>query len=140
MHEKDCLFCKIIRGEIPTHFKIYEDEETLAFLDIQPVNPGHVLVITKDHFENLYTTPDETLCRVIMTVKKMAVAVKNGLGVDGINLAMNNETESGQKVPHTHIHIIPRTNNDGLTHWKQRDYVPGEAEEIAKKIKEELKN
>src|SRR5581483_2190419 len=104
---QDCVFCKIVSGEIPAE-KVYEDEYTLAFMDIHPSNPGHVLVIPKDHFENLYTIPDEELCRLMLSVKKVAIAVKHGTLADGIHLVMNNEKPGGQLVFHAHIHIIPR--------------------------------
>lgn len=132
-HDTDCIFCKIIDGEIPAH-KVYEDDFTFAFLDINPNNHGHTLVIPKDHFENIYGLPDETLCRLMITVKKIALAVKNGMDADGVNIGMNNESAAGQLVNHAHVHIIPRFVNDGLIHWAAKTYLPGEAETAAKKI------
>ncbi len=110
----------------------------MAFLDIRPNNPGHTLVVPKDHFENIYTTPDETLARTILSAKKVAVAIKNSLDADGINIGMNNEEAAGQVIFHTHIHIIPRYKTDGFKHWPQKEYKEGEAETIAEKIKNEL--
>lgn len=135
--EENCVFCKIIDGSIPTA-KVYEDDETLAFLDINPNNHGHTLVIPKDHYENIYGTPAETLCRMIMTAQKMAVAVKNGVDADGVNIHMNNESAAGQEVFHAHIHVIPRYNEDGYKHWGHKPYKEGEAEVIQEKIKEQL--
>jgi len=135
----ECIFCKIVSGEIPSK-KIYEDDHTLAFLDIRPVNPGHTLVIPKDHFENIYTLPDETLARLSLTTKKVALALKDALDADGINLNMNNEAGAGQVIFHAHIHVIPRKPNDGLTLWPQKDYKEGEAESIAQKIIESIKD
>lgn len=135
----DCIFCKVIAGEIPAR-KVYEDSETLAFLDINPNTKGHTLVVPKDHFENIYTIPDEALCRVAITVRKVATALRNGTDADGINLIVNNETAAGQEVPHVHFHVIPRHNDDGLTHWPHVSYNEGEAEEILEKITAELKN
>ncbi len=132
--EENCIFCKIVAGEIPAT-KIYEDDYTIAFLSTQPNNPGHALVIPKDHFENIYGLPDETLCRMIITVKKVALAIKNGINADGINLGMNNEVPAGQAIFHAHIHIIPRKENDGLISWTTKAYLPGEADEVAMKIK-----
>lgn len=132
---ENCIFCKIAKGEIPSH-KVYEDEHVLAFLDIRPVNAGHTLVIPKDHFENIYTTPDETWARISLAVKKVALAVKEGVDADGINLSMNNEAPAGQVIFHAHVHIIPRKIDDGLTLWPQKDYNEGEAATIAEKIKE----
>ncbi len=134
----DCVFCKIISGELPSH-KVYEDEHTLAFLDNKPVNHGHCLVIPKDHFENIYTTPDETWARTLLTVRKVAVAIKNACEADGINISMNNEAAAGQVIWHSHIHIIPRFegDKDRLPLWPQQQ-LPSDPVEIAKKISLEL--
>ncbi len=138
-HQADCVFCKIIQNEIPA-IKIYEDETTLAFLDIRPVNKGHVLVIPKDHFENVYTTPAELWCRVMLTVQKVAIAVKNAVSADGLNIIMNNESAAGQIVFHTHVHIVPRENEDGFMHWPGKAYdSENEAKELGEKMVEALK-
>lgn len=130
----DCIFCKIVGGELPAN-KILETETTLAFLDIDPVNHGHSLIIPKEHFENIYEIPDETLGDVIKTAKRVAKGVKKGLGVDGVNVTMNNEPAAGQVVFHLHIHVIPRYHNDGHKHWKgARKYEEGEKEEVTEKI------
>ena len=135
MEAPDCVFCKIVSGAIPA-VKIYEDDETLAFLDIQPVNPGHALVIPKDHFENIYDIPAEAWLRVALAAQKVALAVKNGMSADGINLGMNNESAAGQLVPHAHIHVIPRINEDGFKHWGHNLYKDNdEMTETAEKIK-----
>lgn len=130
----NCIFCKIIASEIPAT-KIYEDDFTLAFLDISPVHPGHTLVIPKDHFENIYTIPPELYCRVQMTAQKVAIAVRNAMDADGINIIINNESAAGQVVDHSHIHIIPRHNDDGLTHWAHKPYTN---EEEVQKVKEKI--
>lgn len=133
--ETNCLFCKIISGEIPST-RVYEDEQVLAFLDINPVNIGHTLVIPKQHFIHLYETPDEILGRMISTAKKIGIALKNALSADGINLEMNNDPVAGQVIFHAHIHIVPRFSGDGFTHWKgARGYEPNEATQTAEKIK-----
>jgi histidine triad (HIT) family protein len=106
----DCVFCKIINNEAPSD-KVYEDEHTVAFLTLHPDTPGHTLVIPKDHFENMYGITDEAMARLALSVKKVAVAVKNGLEADGLNVVMNNESIAGQIVFHVHIHIIPRYGN-----------------------------
>ena len=105
--EKDCLFCKIISGEIPSA-KVYEDEYSFAFLDINPINPGHTLLVPKRHFANLYETSDETLKELTPIIKKLAIAVKKAVSADGINIGMNNDPAAGQLVFHAHFHIIPR--------------------------------
>lgn len=133
---RNCVFCNIANGKIPST-KIYEDSETLAFLDISPVNKGHVLVIPKDHHENVYDMPAETWCRVMLTAQKVAVAVKNALDADGINISMNNESAAGQDVFHAHIHIIPRYNDDGhLSRWSHTKYDSDEEKSaLADKVK-----
>ncbi|MFH1956128.1 MAG: HIT family protein [Patescibacteria group bacterium] len=133
----DCIFCKIVNGEIPAE-KIYEDENVLAFLDITPVNPGHVLLIPKEHYENLYDLPDETLKQLAPIIKKLAIAVKKGVNAEGINIGMNNERSAGQLVPHAHFHIMPRFSNDGHQHWHGQPYNEGEAKITSEKIKKFL--
>lgn len=130
----DCLFCKIISGEIPCT-KVYEDATVLAFLDINPVNIGHTLVIPKAHHINLYETPDETLAQMSVIIKKLSIAIKSALGADGINIEMNNDSVAGQIIFHTHLHIVPRFSGDGFTHWHgARGYNENEMPEVAQKI------
>lgn len=129
----ECVFCKIIAKEIPS-YKVYEDESTLAFLDIAPVNPGHTLVISKKHYVNIEEISEEELCKVMKAVKKVGKAVKDGLGAVGYNVVSNNDPIAGQMVPHLHWHVIPRIENDGLPPWPQKEYKEGEAEEIIRKL------
>lgn len=129
-----CIFCKIIAGEIPS-YKVYEDENILAFLDINPVNPGHTLVVPKKHVFNIEETGEEILCQIIKTVKKVGWSLKKNLTAPGYNVQVNNESAAGQIVPHLHFHVVPRLENDGLKLWPQKKYQAGEAEEILKKIK-----
>lgn len=133
-----CIFCRIVNGKIPCA-KVYEDRDTLAFLDIGPVNKGHTLVVPKKHYETLLDMPDEILCAVSKAVKKVSNAVKEGMGMPGFNVMQSNYRVAGQLVPHYHVHIIPRTETDGLKHWAQGKYAEGEAEAAAEKIKGVLK-
>ena len=133
----DCIFCKIIKGEIPCT-KVYEDDNVLAFLDIGPVNKGHTLVIPKEHHETILDMPEELLCAVASAVKKVSKAIAHGTGCDGFNVLQSNYKASGQLVPHYHAHIIPRLESDGLKHWPQGKYDEGEADEIAEKIRKSL--
>ena len=131
----DCVFCKIAKGEIPAD-KIYEDDKFFAFLDINPNNPGHALIIPKAHYKNLYELPDEVLSEMAPLIKKLANAVKKGINADGINIIMNNDSAAGQIVHHAHFHIIPRFANDGLRHWPGKPYSSKEeSTKIAEKIK-----
>ena len=134
----DCLFCKISKGEIPSS-KVYEDKQTFAFLDIAPVHPGHTLVILKNHHEMLSEIPEKDLGHLFKAVQKVAKGVRKGTGCDGINIGMNNGKAAGQLVPHAHIHVIPRYTNDGLRHWPQSRYKPGQEKQIQKNIQQEIK-
>ncbi|MFA5023559.1 MAG: HIT family protein [Patescibacteria group bacterium] len=129
-----CIFCKIINQEIPC-YRVYEDDKVLAFLDIEPVNPGHILVLPKIHYQNFEDINETDLSALILTVKKIGKLLKDKLGVDGYNVHENNNPIAGQEIPHLHFHIIPRYAGDGLGHWPGKSYQPGEAEEIIKKLK-----
>jgi len=129
----ECLFCKIIAGEIPSN-KVYEDDQTFAFLDIAPCNPGHTLVIPKEHYINIEEVPEELLEKVITSVKKVGAMIKDSLGAEGYTVQVNNDPVAGQVIPHLHLHIIPRHENDGHRLWKQGKYLSGEAEEIINKL------
>ena len=131
----DCIFCKIVKGEIPCQ-KIYEDEDFLAFLDIRPINKGHALLIPKEHHENLLDMPDEL--KVTPVLKKVARAVYEAMGASAFNIGMNNFSDAGQVVLHSHWHIIPRYPEDGLQHWPGHDVSSEELEEVQKRIKEKL--
>lgn len=131
------IFEKIIAREIPANI-IYEDEDTLAFLDIAPNNPGHTLVIPKVHARNLLDISEESWLAVMRTVRKLAPIIKEAVDADGINLAMNNESAAGQVVFHAHVHIIPRHEGDGFTHFPQGKYEEGEADAIAAKLRAAL--
>ena len=133
----NCIFCKIIAGEI-TSYKVYEDDKTLAFLDISPVNPGHTLVIPKEHYANMSELPDEILCHLAKVVKKIAPAILSAVGSQGFNLGLNNGSVSGQLVDHFHWHIMPRFEDDGWELWHGKTYGEGQAEEIIEKIKQSL--
>jgi len=134
----DCIFCKIIKGEVQAD-KIYEDEHTLAFLNIRPINHGHALVIPKEHYRNIFDMPEEVFCSLVGPIKKVARAVKEVTGAQGINVSINNEPAAGQVVFHAHFHIIPRFTEDGLKHWGDKKCKDGELEKIAEKIKARLK-
>lgn len=129
-----CIFCKIVAGEIPSH-RVYENESTLAFLDVAPVNPGHTLVIPKEHYQNIEEVPKDVLCEVMQAVKIIGSKFKKNLGVAGYNIMENNDPLAGQIIPHLHFHVIPRQEGDGLKLWPQGKYSEGEAEEVVKSLK-----
>ena len=115
MTNTDCIFCKIVAGEIPCT-KVYEDEDILCFMDIGPIIKGHTLVIPKKHYDPITQTPDDVLCKLITTAKRVAAAQCDSLQADGCNIIQNNGKVSGQEVPHIHFHVIPRFEQDGH-HW-----------------------
>jgi len=134
----DCIFCKIANGDIPCN-KVYEDELTLAFLDINPVNPGHTLVIPKKHSRNIFDIKQEDFEAVMQTTLKVANAIKSSLDVDGINLFQCNEPAATQEVFHFHMHIIPRFKEDSVDlKWGQKQAKPDELKKMAEKIKLEF--
>src|SRR5215831_10393411 len=125
----DCVFCKIRDGQIPA-FRIHEDERTLTFMDINPLNSGHCLVATKTHAPTIFDADEEDLRAVIAVAKKVAAAIQQGLRPDGLNLLQANGAAAFQSVPHFHLHLIPRWNNDGKGFdWK---LVPGNRDQILK--------
>jgi histidine triad (HIT) family protein len=128
-----CIFCKIIAGEIPA-YKVYEDEKFLAFLDIKPINPGHALVVPKNHYANLSEIPETELSNLILRVKKVAALLTEKLNFSDYTISENNGPLAGQSVSHIHFHIIPRFANDKLSDWEHKEYQLGEAEEIIKKL------
>ena len=134
----NCIFCKIVKGEIPAA-KIYEDEYASAFLDANPNNHGHTLVVPKTHAKNILDVSEDTLARMMPVVKKVSKAVFEGMGAAGLNITINNERPAGQVIFHLHIHIIPRFEGDGLKVWTRKmPYKNGEMEQVAEKIKNAL--
>ncbi len=125
----DCVFCKIRDGQIPS-FKIHEDERTLTFMDINPLNSGHCLVVTKAHAATIFEADAEDLTAAIAAAKQVARAIQEALKPDGLNLLQANGAAAFQSVPHFHLHLIPRWTNDGKGFdWKP---VPGNREAIMK--------
>ena len=125
----DCVFCKLRDGQIPS-MKIFEDETTIAFMDINPINSGHCLIITKAHAVNIYEAELPDLQAAIATAQRVALAIRDGLKPDGLNMLQANGPAAFQSVLHFHLHLIPRWNNDGKGFdWK---LVPGNREQIMK--------
>ena len=125
----DCVFCKIRDGQIPS-FKIHEDERTVTFMDINPLNSGHCLVVTKAHAATIFEADVEDLMAAIAAAKRVALAIREALKPDGLNILQANGAAAFQSVPHFHLHLIPRWANDGKGFdWKP---VPGNREVIMK--------
>jgi len=125
----DCVFCKIRDGQIPS-MKVYEDEATLAFMDINPLNSGHCLVVTRRHAATLWEAEVADLQAAIATARKVALGLREALKPDGLNVLQANGAAAFQSVPHFHLHLIPRWVRDG----KGFDWtpVPGDREQITR--------
>lgn len=134
---EDTIFAKIIRREISADI-VYEDDDTLAFLDVRPTNPGHTLVIPKSAAQNIFDISDEALTAMARTARKITPAIVSAVGAKGLNMVMNNGRDAGQIIFYAHIHLIPRFTDDGLTPWADKEYAPGEAKTIADKIRIEI--
>ena len=113
MSDPNCIFCKIIAGEIPC-WKIYEDDHVLAYLDIGPLSEGHCLIIPKKHYVTIDQMPADEAATCMAVVPKLSKAVIAATGAAGWNVLQNNHQVAGQAVDHVHIHIIPRNDGDGL--------------------------
>ena len=134
----DCIFCKIISGELPS-YSLYEDEYTFSFLDIHPVNKGHVLVISKKHYADFLDVDTETLIALTKSAHTISQAVKKGVSADGCNVTTNAGAAAGQVIFHMHWHIIPRFKDDGLKLWpSQGDYTQDDAQAIQEAIVQNL--
>ena len=133
----DCLFCKIIKKEIPSAV-IFEDNDTMAFLDIAPVNKGHVLIVPKVHSDDFISTEDEVIDKVFRTAKKISNAIVKATGAHGVNISVNNGAAAGQVIFHLHAHIIPRFEEDGLKPWPKVSYSENEMKEFAEMIKKAI--
>ena len=129
-----CIFCRIAKGEMPCN-KIYEDDDVIAFLDINPINEGHTLVVPKKHFDKFSETDDQELEILIKAVKKIANAIKVAMNADGYNIGVNNERVAGQLVYHVHFHIIPRFDGDALENWKGKNVSSNELKQTCEEIK-----
>ena len=130
----DCLFCKIVAKQIPAEI-VYEDEQCLAFLDIKPVNLGHVLLIPKAHHRMLVDTPNELLATIIVLAKKLMLAIQKAMSADFVVLSV-----VGIDVPHLHFHLLPRYHQDGLANfWPTKSVTSEEQRRVTKKIRVALK-
>ena len=133
-----CIFCKIVDGQIPST-TIFEDENVKVILDIAPAAKGHAILLVKQHVANIFELDSEVAGKVFSVVPKVAKALKEELGCDGMNILQNNGVEAGQTVFHLHIHFIPRWKEDTIQiKWTPNSYADGEADQIAKAVKERL--
>lgn len=129
---QDCIFCRVAKGEIP-HNRVYEDNNFVAFLDINPIKKGHTLLIPKEHSVWMQDTDDKIISDIFILTKKIMLAMKKGLGCEYIQILI-----IGKDVPHFHIHLIPRDLKDNLLQSIAQKYEDGEQVEVIKKITREL--
>jgi histidine triad (HIT) family protein len=136
-YDPDNIFAKILRGEIPCH-KIYEDEDTLAFLDIMPRTEGHVLVITKEKARDLFDIKPEALAKLMAVVQKLAPKIQEAIGAEGVLIQQFNGAAAGQTVFHLHVHILPRKEGEALKphagKMEDQAKLAATAEKIRKKL------
>jgi histidine triad (HIT) family protein len=135
MAHEDCIFCKVLAGEIPSE-RIYEDEHTVAVMDINPWTRGHAVVIPRKHAANLFEIEDEELEHVAVAAKRVATAMRDRLDCDGLNLLQSNGAAAWQTIFHLHFHVIPRYEGDPLelpTRPKPAD--PEELAAVAREIR-----
>jgi len=140
-----CPFCRIASGKAPASI-VYEDATVLAFMDLNPANVGHILVVPKEHLENIYEAPEKVLAEMFSVVKKVSAAVKKTVGAEGISILQLNGRAAGQSVMHFHVHIIPRFRGDPIStaigamigHQGFEKPERRDLDEIAKKIRGNL--
>jgi len=131
----DCIFCKIIKGELPS-YKIYEDDDILVILDRFPRNTGECLVLTKKHFNNLFDLDPSLGAKIFDISRRVALSIKEAYPIDGLNLLQNNGESAGQQINHFHLHVIPRYDKDSVViQGKTIDPADAEFIEVSGKIK-----
>jgi len=135
----ECIFCQIIQKKVPSRI-VFEDDISVAFLDINPANPGHIIVIPKEHRETLLNIPVDELKKISANIQAIAVAALKSTNASGFNILQNNGQDAGQLIPHVHFHIIPRFKDDGLNLgvMRQHKMEPAEMDKIASRIKSSI--
>ena len=134
----DCIFCKLVAGQIPAT-RVYEDEHTLAFMDLGQVNPGHVLVAVKKHAANVFELEEAQAEAVARAVLKISRALKKAFAPEGLSVYQANGKPAGQTVFHYHVHVLPRHAGDGMELvWLVKNPTREKLEEHAAKIREKL--
>ena len=138
MRDANCIFCKIIGGEIPSN-TIYEDDEFKVILDASPASKGHALILPKEHYADIYEIDEKTAVHAMQLAKKLAKHMTDVLKCDGFNIVQNNGECAGQTVFHFHMHLIPRYQGDtvGIT-WTPGELSDQDKEEILSKVRAQL--
>lgn len=136
MRKDDCIFCKLANGDIPTN-AVYEDDVVKAIFDLSPASKGHIIILPKKHFDDIFSMDEESAAHVFKIAAKLAKAVKKALNCDGLNILQNNGEIAGQTVFHFHIHIIPRYENDSVKlGWIPGKITKDEVKDMTQKIQE----
>jgi len=136
----DCIFCKIAKNYIPS-YKIYEDSDIIAILDIYPANPGHILILPKEHFQDISKLPDDITGKIFVLAKYLSIILIQALNAKGINILLSSGETAGQRIPHIIVHLIPRYENDNINFVWDRKQVSNEVlSEIQKILVYYLKN
>ncbi|EKD33502.1 MAG: hypothetical protein ACD_76C00015G0003 [uncultured bacterium] len=133
MKNPDCIFCKIVAGQLPC-VRIYENDRSIAFLDIHPSALGHTLIVPKEHYDHILKTPIEVATSMIHALQAVAPSVMSAVGAHAFNTCVNTGTDSGQIIFHTHLHLLPRFKDDGKQMWEHRDASNDELRELQAKI------
>ena len=135
MSEEDCIFCKIVGKAAPAAV-VYEDDVTIAFMDLGQVNPGHVIVAVKPHIQDIYALTDELAASFFQTAARIARAVKKAMQPEGVTLLQANEPVGFQTVFHLHLHVLPRHTNDGVKlTWPAKNPAPEELDRLSQQVK-----
>ena len=134
---EDCIFCKLANGEIETN-TLYEDDDFRVIFDASPATEGHVLILPKKHYANVFELTEELASKVYVLAKKVAAALKEITGCNGVNILQNNGEAAGQTVFHFHMHVIPRYHEEILK-WNQKEINQEKVDEIIKKAETLLK-
>lgn len=135
----DCIFCKLANGIFDTN-TLYENEDFRVIFDASPATEGHVLILPKEHYANVFELPDELASKVYVLAKKIAGVMKEVTGCDGVNILQNNGEAAGQTVFHFHMHVIPRYsgNNKDMILWNAKELDQEKVDEIIAKAKDLL--
>jgi histidine triad (HIT) family protein len=132
--KKQCIFCQIVAGKVQSK-KVYEDEQVLAILDINPANPGHILLLTKEHYAIMPQIPDDEVAYVFMVVKSLSNSMLRSIDAQGTNIIVANGITAGQRAQHFMVHIIPRKENDNINFvLPQKTLGQNEIEEVGNKL------
>jgi histidine triad (HIT) family protein len=137
-YDENNVFAKVLRGDIPCH-KLYEDDDTLAFLDIMPRSEGHALVITKERARDLFDVSPKALAKLMAVVQKLAPQIKDAAGADGVLIQQFNGAAAGQTVFHLHVHIVPRKAGEALKPHAGKMEDQAKLAATAEKIRKALK-